>query len=229
MLKIIDPTIQDTFPIEINQFFADNKSFFWGYKSIDDISLSDEFLENAYQLYKNCGIIAYHYTREVAPGYFAKYGLRVLNFVEQKNFVINALQNRLSLNELGEIMKLDLPEGRSHDKNSIWFCYQRDDSSAGDLVKYFGGECIYGQLTDGYTENTVSNTLKQIGNPVVVKFYCNAGDIKNYKVTEIMLATFLRKYCNNEFRIPTREDYIKKNIMPTQILGVYPVKTSPSF
>lgn len=232
MKQIIKTTAPETYPEGIKQLFSSHATEYKEYKSIDDISFPEGFWECAYQLYKDSFIVAYHYTREISPGYFKQHGLHILNFERHKQFVVNALQDRLPSSQLEFLKNLSFPETRAHDTNSIWFCYQRNDSDAGviPLLKYFGGECICGRITDGYIKDDISNALEQVGTPMVVEFCCNACDISNSNVTcnvnitRIMLATYLNKYFCPEMRIPNGEDSTEKDIPPTQIIDVCPVE-----
>ena len=228
MHNYLDATDSKSFPKEIIELFSAHKSEIEGYKSVCDISLPDSFVNNARDVYKDYNVIAYHYTREIELGYFKKYGLRTLDFEKHKQFVLGVLQNMLPIKLLESIKSLPVPDGREND-NSIWFCYQRDDSDTGiiPLVRYFGGECIPGQLTEADNKQLL-NVLEQIGNPVVVKFCYRACDVEGCTLLKIMLSSYLQKFCDRDFHVFKGEDNIKKGITPEQIIDVCPVKLPAS-
>ena len=134
------------------------------------------------------------------------------------------------LKELEKVVNLPIPDGREND-NSIWFCYQRLDSDTDKdtdkgiipLVRYFGGECISGQLLKADNKQLLK-VLEQIGNPVVVKFCYRACDVEGITLMMVMLSSYLNAFCDSEFRIFEGEGNIKKDITPEQIIKVYPVK-----
>ncbi len=227
MINIIDASDPKTFPKEIIDLFSAHKSELEGYKSVCDIPFSEVFGNSFYQTnkeYKDYCVTAYHYTREIKPGYFKNNGLRVFDFEKHKEFVIDVLQNLLPIKLLERIENLPTPDGREGD-DSIWFCYQRDDSDAGiiPLVRYFGGECISGQLNEVDNKQLLS-ILEQIGNPMVVKFCYRACDVEGGTLMMVMLSSYLQKFCDSDFRVFKGEDNIKKDITPEQIIEVCPVK-----
>lgn len=218
----IDVMDINSYPSILTNYLYRRSEQFEKYNSIEDKGFRDDFSDQALDLIKEYDIIAYHYTKEISPGYFAANGLRCLSFDEHKKWVIQKLKERkveLADEEWKRLKSLE--QQAKCDEGKLYFVYDsEEDSGTRDFLRYFGGECIYGQITDGYESNDISYALEKIGIPVIVKFYIGISDIQNGSPIDTMISVYAKNF-NKNFRIVHRQGFItQQQILPEQILNV---------
>lgn len=219
--KIIDVIDIGSYPSHLLEYLSHFTDRFTQYESIEDKNFNYDFGDKALDLIKDYNIIAYHYTKEILAGYFKANGLRCLSFDEHKERVIQAVKHQLSSSGIEQLQALQCPN--DVDNGKLWFVYDFDQDDAGDLSKYFGGECIYGQITDGHCHNEISDVLESTGTPVVVKFYTGIKTIKYCSAIDTIVSMYA-KTINTNFRIVHRQDHTEQKISPGQILSVQKLK-----
>ena len=217
----IDVMDINSYPSILTDYLYHHSEQFKKYNSIEDKEFQDDFSDQVLDLIKKYDIIAYHYTKEISPGYFAANGLRCLSFDEHKKWVIQKLKERKveladeewkRLKSLEQLVKYD--EGKLH------FVYDSKlDSGTRDFLRYFGGECIYRQITDGYESDDILCVLEKIGVPVIVKFYIGISDIQTGLPIDTMISVYAKKI-NKNFRVVHRQGITQQQILPEQILNV---------
>lgn len=218
MKKIIDVTDVDSCPKILTDYLDHYSDRFRQYTSIENKDFLYDFADSALDLIRDYCIVAYHYTKEIHDGYFKKNGLQCLSFEEHKNQVIQIVKERLSAEDVDKLQALQCPN--DVDNGKLHFVYDFNSADAGDLAKYFGGECIYGQITDGFNRNAISDVLESIGVPVVVKFYLSIKTIRYCSAIDTIVSTYAQKYYNNNFHIVHRQGHTEQPILPEQILLV---------
>lgn len=188
------------------------------FSSIEDRDFVYDFGNNALNLIKDYDIVAYHYTREIKNGYFKKAGLKCLSFAEHKEWVIRHIRSKLSPAAIKKLQALQCPN--DVDNGKLHFVYDFNKADAGDLARYFGGECIYGQITDGFCHNEISKVLESTGIPVVVKFRINIDAINICSAIDTIVSKYAKHYYNKKFSIVHRQGITEHHILPEQILQV---------
>lgn len=216
--KIVDVMDISSYPDILTKYLDTFSDRFIKYNSIENRDFFYDFGDNALNLIKDYDIVAYHYTKEIHDGYFKKNGLQCLSFEEHKNQVIRIVENKLSAENMDKLQSLQCPN--DVDNGKLHFVYTFDKADAGDLVRYFGGECIYGQITDGFCRNEISDVLESTGTPVVVKFRINIGSVNSCSAIDTIISKYAKHYYNEDFSVVRRQGFTAHNILPEQILQV---------
>lgn len=128
------------------------------------------------------------------------------------------MKHNLSPSEINQLQSLQCPN--DVDNGKLWFVYSSDSSDVGALAKYFGGECIYGQITGGFCRNEISDVLETTGTPVAVKFHTGINTIKYCSAIDTIVSIYANKKVNKSFSVAYRQGFTTEPIMPEQILSV---------
>ena len=225
--KTIDIMDISSYPDILTKYLDVFSDRFIKCNSIEDRNFVYDFGDDALKLIKDYDIVAYHYTKEIQYGYFKINGLQCLSFDKHKERVIRLLKSKLSSAAIEKLQSLQCPN--DVDNGKLHFVYDFNNTDAGDLVRYFGGECIYGQITDGFCRNEISDVLESTGIPVAVKFRINIGSINSCTAIDTIVSKYAKHYYNEDFSVVRRQGVTVHHILPEQILQVIDMGSNNNF
>ena len=172
-------------------------------------------------------IRAYHCTREPAPGYFAREGLRLTDIQKHQKEFLSAFGNCFTVTELQDMQTAwrDYFEGTGQTlarNGRLWFCLTEATArSDGTEVffKHFGGEAIFMPLKE---HPTIAVKLAAIGSPVIVEVQLLPGVTPEH--------TYFARPLLSAYHLMRRQDaspwlsetFIEYPIAPKDILSVTP-------
>ena len=162
-------------------------------------------------------IAAYHYTKEIEKGYFAKNGLKPLS-AEYIDWVLNETCSVFTVEEQEQIRKNFMDRFKPGRKGLIYFTMARKDSDP-NLIKfanYFGGECLFINF-DESADQTIANKLSQIGEGVIVKFIVPVSEIISSSWSKTVLENWAKLY-NKDYKTSLAEGFIQGYISAENII-----------
>lgn len=173
-------------------------------------------------------VVGYHCTRALEPSYFELHGLRVLERQQHQAEFLERFGAYFSLEERHQMQQdwdAYYPGQQDRCRNGmLWFCLAPDQvvgSGADRLFTYFGGEAIYVPIAQ---RPSIAEKLRAIGKPVVVEVSINPQELytfSRFPFAIYALSLFHRRK-NPNACIHGREGYLKRNVVPDEIVSVIP-------
>jgi hypothetical protein len=222
----------DWIPAELQKQLARHTADFASAAYYEDVNRSQWFTGLASDLERaceECGVIAYHCTREAQVGEIAARGLRILegNGDLHRNEFLARHGNRFTEAERSEIERhfTELwgnPLQARGRENRLGFALAHPmhwGSGCDDLLEIFGGEAVY--ATFGWN-GPIIDTLRTIGQPAVVHFQLHLDAIKTWHENpagQTALWAWHRRIRPDVSRYWC-QGYTTENVLPEAILQV---------
>lgn len=171
---------------------------------------------------------AYHCTREPAPGYFAREGLRLADIEAHHNEFLRLFGDQFTASELQDMRAAwqgyFVGTGQTRGRNGrLWFCLTEATArSDGTRVffDHFGGEAIFMPLK---RHPTISAKLGAIGAPVIVEVRLLPGAPSKHLSLALPLLSAYHLTRRPDAHLWLAETFVQQPVDARDVLSVTPV------